>query len=372
MGPLVLTPADIPHLLAGLAILGTGGGGNPGWGRLILENDHRRGRAWNVITLDEVPDDATVVCAGMMGSVKAIESIGFANLLERWETDFPLLTVVKAMEGLLGRRIDALVPFEAGGLNSPVVLTLGARLGIPVIDGDALGRSAPETQMTSWHGHGVEITPMPLADSVGDIVIVTRAAEPASVDEIGRVVLARGGHLGANAHHPMTGARLKATTIPGTFSRALELGRAVAGSADPVRAVAATLGAAHLFSGLVTSLAEEERQGFYFTTVRLDGSGLDAGRTARLIIKNETMALFRDERPIAIFPDAVLLVEPGTGRGIMSIELQAGMPIELLGAPAHPRLREAATATPQGRAAFSPERYGQPDLVYQPIEELRG
>jgi DUF917 family protein len=276
------------------------------------------------------------------------------------------------MEGLLGRPIDALVPFEAGGLNSPVVLTLGARLGIPVVDGDALGRSAPETQMTSWHGHGVEITPMPLADSIGDIVIVTRAAEPAFVDEIGRVVLARGGHLGANAHHPMTGARLKATTIPGTFSRALELGRAVAGSADPVGTVTTTLGAVHLFGGRVSSLAEEERQGFYFTTVHLDGSGPHAGGRARLIIKNETMALFRDDRPVAIFPDAILLVEPGTGRGIMSIELAPGMPVELLGVPAHPRLREAATTTAQGRAAFSPGRYGQPDLVYRPIEELRG
>ena len=120
-----------------------------------------------IIGLDEVPDDATVVCAGMMGSVKAIEAIGFAALLERWEEDFPLLTVVRAMEGLLGRRVDAVIPFEAGGLNSPVVLTLAARMGIAAIDADALGRSAPETHMTSWHGHGVAITPMPLADSDG-------------------------------------------------------------------------------------------------------------------------------------------------------------------------------------------------------------
>ena len=151
---------DIAPLLGGLAILGTGGGGNPDWGRQILENDVRRGRTWNVTTLDEIADQATIVCAGMMGSVKAIESIGFATLLERWEQDFPLLTVVRAMEGLLGRRIEAVVPFEAGGLNSPVVLTLAARMGIPCVDGDALGRSAPETHMTSWHGHGVEITPI--------------------------------------------------------------------------------------------------------------------------------------------------------------------------------------------------------------------
>jgi uncharacterized protein len=79
------------------------------------------------------------------------------------------------MEELLGRRIDAIVPFEAGGLNSPVVLTLAARMGIAAIDGDALGRSAPETQKASWYGHGVEVTPMPLADSYGNIVVVSKA-----------------------------------------------------------------------------------------------------------------------------------------------------------------------------------------------------
>ena len=256
-----LSAADIEPLLQGLAILGTGGGGNPDWGRQILENDVRRGRAWQVIDLDEVADDALVVCAGMMGSVKAIEAIGFAALLERWEDDFPLLTVVRAMEGLLGRRIDAVIPFEAGGLNSPVVLTLAARMGIPAVDADALGRSAPETHMTSWHGHGVAITPMPLADSEGNIVVVSQAATPTYVDEIGRMVISRGGHLGANCHHPMSGREARDYSVPGTFSAAAALGRAVGEAADPVAAAMAALGASQLFRGRVVGLSEEEHPG---------------------------------------------------------------------------------------------------------------
>jgi DUF917 family protein len=275
------------------------------------------------------------------------------------------------MEGMLGRRIDAVVPFEAGGLNSPVVLTLAARMGIPCVDGDALGRSAPETHMTSWHGHGVEITPMPLADSVGNIVIVQRAAEPTYVDEMGRIVLARGGHLGANCHHPMTGQQLKAFTVPGTFSRALALGRAVADAPDPVGAAADVLGAKRLFWGRVASLVEQERVGFYVTTAELEGSGPDAGTTAQLLIKNETMAFLRGGRPRVLFPDAVHVLDPASGRGIMSVELTPGTEVVLLAAAAHPRLREAATATQQGRAAFSPTRYGRPDLEYRPMEQLR-
>jgi DUF917 family protein len=188
---------------------------------------------------------------------------------------------------------------------------------------------------------------------------------------MGRIVLARGGHLGANCHHPMSGAQLKAFSVPGTFSRALELGRAVAASPDPLDAAAQVLGAGRLFHGRVASLTEEERVGFYVTAVELQGTGADAGETAQLLIKNETMAFLRGGRPVVLFPDAVYLLEPSTGRGIMSVELAQGMELALMAAPAHPRLREAATATPRGRAAFSPTRYGRPDLHYRPLDELQ-
>lgn len=375
MAEFALSRDDIQPLLEGLAILGTGGGGNPSWGRMILENDLARGRTWNIEPLESVPDDWTVVCGGIMGSVKALESIGFDKVLANWEQDFPLITVTRYMEKLLGRRIDAMVPFEAGGLNAPIVLTLAARMGIMAIDADALGRSAPETQMTSWHGHGVEITPMPLADSLGNIVVVSKAAEPTYVDEVGRWVISKGGYLGANNHHPMSGAEVKRTSVPGTFSRARALGQAIwaarAGGKDPVKIAAETLSARHLIFGGIESLKEEERMGFYFTTATLKGHGEDAGHTARLVIKNEAMLCFRDDRPVTIFPDPIYLLEPGTGRGFMSVELREGMDVVLLGSPAHPRLREAAMS-PAGRKAFSPTRFGQPDLTYRPIEELLG
>ncbi len=370
MGNFKLTSADVNPLLEGLGILGTGGGGNPAWGRMILENDVARGRTWNIVQLDQVPDDWTIVCGGIMGSVKALEAIGFDKVLEGWESDFPLEHVTRYMGELLGRKIDAMVPFEAGGLNSPVVLTLAARLGIAAIDGDALGRSAPETQMTSWHGHGIEVTPMPLADSYGNIVVVSRAREATYVDEVGRWVVTKGGNMGANNHHPMSGAQLKETTIPGTFSRSLALGKAVQAARvegrDPVAAVQQALNARRLIFGRVKSLEEEERMGFYFTIATMDGLGDDAGHTGRLVIKNEAMLFSLDGQPVTIFPDPIYLVEPRTGRGYMSVELKPGYDVVLLGAPAHPCL-QAAAVTPAGRKAMSPARFGHSDLIYKPM-----
>lgn len=373
MKTFTLTRKDIDPLLEGLAILGTGGGGNPEWGRMIMENDLNRGRSWRIVPLEAVPDDWTIVCGGIMGSVKALEEIGFDKVLEKWEASFPLVEVTRYMEKLLGRRIDAMVPFEAGGLNTPIVLTLGSRMEIAAIDADGSGRSAPETQMTSWHGHGVEITPMPLADSMGNIVVVSKASQPTYVDEVGRFVVTKGGYLGANNHHPMTGVQLKRTSVPGTFSKSLELGQAVQAArrsgGDPIDTVVETLGARRLIHGRIEAMREEERMGFYFTTVELNGLGSDAGHRARLVIKNEAMACFLDDQPVTLFPDPIYLLEPGTGRGFMSVELRQGMEVHVLGVAAHPRLREAAQ-TAAGRVAFSPERFGQTDLTYQPMEAL--
>ena len=134
---------------------------------------------------------------------------------------------------------------------------------------------------------------------------------------------------------------------------------------DPVAVAADVLGAERLFTGRVVALSEEEHPGFYVTGVDIAGEGPDAGAAARLIVKNETMALFIEGGLVAMFPDRVLLLDPSTGRGLMSVELAVGVELVLLGAPAHPRLRAAATGSAQGRAAFSPARYGRPDLAYQ-------
>jgi DUF917 family protein len=372
MSTLHLTPEDIQPLLEGLAIMGTGGGGSPTWGRMILEQDVRMGRQWTIVAPEDVPDDTTVVSGGIMGSVKALEAIGFENVLHDWETRFPLLDVTRAMSGLLGRRIDAVVPFEAGGLNTPVMLSLGARAGIPVVDGDALGRSAPETNMTSFIGHGINIPPMPLIDQHGNLVIVQEAISPTYPDEVGRFVVSKGGYMGANNHYPMTGAQLKQAVIPHTITQALELGRKVEAArtqgADPIAAVAEHFGGSHEFHGCVTALREEEHLGFYFTTVTLEGRGWSEGRQAELVIKNETMLYRLDGDIISMFPDMVVMLEPGTGRGVMSVELREGLELMLLAMPCHPRL-QAAAMSEVGRTALGPARFGHPDLVYQPMRK---
>lgn len=373
MSTYTLSLDHVSPLLEGLAILGTGGGGSPSWGKAILEHEFSSGRAPRIIPLEDIDDEATVVSGGMMGSVKALDDMEIDGVIEHWDHNFELLEAVRVMEGILGRRIDHVVPFEVGGLNTPVILALGARKGIPVIDGDALGRSAPETQMTSFIGYGVSLTPMPLVDYEGNVVIVQDAPDPAYADQLGRWVVTNGGGMGANSHYPMSGRQAKAAVVPGTISHALELGRTVLKARevgeDPVAAATEALGGVLLFSGSVARVEEEEKMGFYYTVVQLGGAGAHEGLSAQLVIKNETMLLSMEGSVRAIFPDMVCMLESGTGRGVMSVELAEGKDLSLVGVRCHARLREALQSE-EGVRAFSPVRYGYRDLQYRPIEEL--
>lgn len=362
---------DLEPLLEGVAILGTGGGGSPDWGRGIILNDFKRGREYTIIDPDEIEDDAVVVSGGIMGSVKTLDNVNLDELLERWEDNFELEVAFREMERELSKKIDYIVPFEMGGLNTPVILSLGARVGIPVIDGDALGRAAPETQMTSFIGHGISLTPMPLVDHAGNVVIVRKTINPVYPDQIGRFIVTRGGGLGANNHYPMSGRQLKNSVIPNTISKAIEIGRSVISarnnSEDPVDVFRKKVSGINIFYGKITEINQEEAEGFYFTKVKLTGQGKD-NSSCELIIKNETMTCWKNGELQIVFPDLLCMLDPKTGRGIMSIELKKNLEIKLVAVPCHDRLREGLKH-PAGKIAFSSKRYGQ-NIKYLPLEEL--
>ena len=53
---------------------------------------------------------------------------------------------LQALEAIFGRRADATMPIECGGINSTLPLVVGATLGIPVVDADGMGRAFPSSR----------------------------------------------------------------------------------------------------------------------------------------------------------------------------------------------------------------------------------
>jgi len=362
----------VDPLLEGLAIYGTGGGGSTEFGRKILQNDFNRGRSAEIVDPEEIENDAFVVSGGILGSVKEIDNISFDEVIARWEEGYELTEALHLIEEYFDERVDYLVPFELGGLNTPAILSLGAREDIPVVNGDALGRAAPATHMTSFFGHGVSITPMAMIDDGGDSVLISKTQDAKFPDQLGRWMVTRSHGMGANNHYPMTGKEFKSSVIPGTIKEALELGRLVvdARKADrsPVEAVVEEVeGNLLMRDGEVTEIEEEDKGGFLLKKVLVE----DKKDKVELFIKNEVMVCKKNGKTRCIFPDLALILDSETGRGLMSTELKEGKRLSLIATNCHPRLREASQ-TERGQIAFDPCEFGFDELVYEPLEQLEG
>jgi len=373
MSQYILMGGDIEPLLEGLTIFGTGGGGSPLFGKAIMENDFKKGRKYVLVDAQDIKDDALVVSGGIMGSVGAIDTMDMDSVVQHWEERFELAQALEVMEELLGKKVDYLVPFELGGLNTPVILSLGARAGIPVINGDGLGRAAPETQMTSFLGHGISLTPMPLVDDKGNVIIVKDSQNIFFPDQVGRWMITNAGGMGANNHYPMSGKQLKFSVVPGTVTKALKVGKAIINSQDKqeslVDVVSNSIGGHILFRGIVGEVKEEDRGGFLHKVVVVKGIGRYSNRRAKLIVKNEVMLCQVEKRIACIFPDLIIILSSKTGKAIMSSRLRKREDVSIIVAPCHSRLREALKSS-QGKSAFSPARFGYEDLEYSPLEQL--
>ncbi len=92
-----------------------------------------------------------------------------------------------------GCRITTLVCAEIGGYNSIEPLLVGARLGLPVIDADGMGRAFPEIQMYLPLIYGCRPWPSCVADNKGDVVSCSHVTDAKSLEGFFRIECIRMG-----------------------------------------------------------------------------------------------------------------------------------------------------------------------------------
>ena len=169
----------------GAAFLGAGGGGDPYIGRLIVQQEIRNDRAINIIELQDLEDDAFVLSAACMGAPMV--------MTEKLPSIRALQTALIEMEKQAGRKADAIIPLEVGGINSTVPLALAARTGLPVVNADGMGRAFPEIQMVTFGVYGCSIAPVIVTDEHGNVVSIKVTANKQGEDLARSVVVNMGG-----------------------------------------------------------------------------------------------------------------------------------------------------------------------------------
>ncbi|MGH8905672.1 MAG: DUF917 domain-containing protein [Egibacteraceae bacterium] len=345
--------SQLDDLAIGAAVLGTGGGGNPYLGALLAKRAIREHGPVQLVTVDEVPEDALVVASAGMGA----PTVGIEKLPRGDEPVRALL----ALQAYLGRPVTHTVSIEAGGSNSTTPFRVAAALGIPVVDADGMGRAFPEIQMVTATLYGVAATPMALADEKGNTAIID-TIDNHWAERFSRSLTIDMGCVAKIALYPQSGRQLRQAMIPGTISLAEELGRLIrttrAAHGDPIAAVLDRLRGRRLFDGTVVDVWRRTEGGFAKGQARIEG----AGSSMVVQFQNEHLVALRDGEVLACVPDLIIVLDAETGAPITTEELRYGLRVTVVAAGCDARWR-----TSQGLALVGPRAFGY-DLDYIPIE----
>ena len=353
-----LTEVDIEALAVGAAILGTGGGGNPYIGKLRCLQQLRSGREIGLIGLDELADDAWVCPIGGIGS----PIVGIEKLEEGNEG----VRALRALEAHCGHRIDALIAAEIGGGNAIEPLINGAITGIPVVDGDGMGRAFPEMQMTTFSIYGHASTPAALADERGNVVIFQHALSELWFERLARSAVVTMGGTAIGVEAPMRGAYVKHAAVPGTVTQAIRLGNLVLEAnrahRNPIPLICAAEHGVHLMDAKIVELKRHLRGGFAVGDIALEGIDAHAGTRAHVVFQNEFLSFERGGRVEVSVPDLIVILDVDTGHAITTEVLRYGQRVAVLALSCHPLLR-----TPQALAVVGPQAFGLDRVTFQPL-----
>ena len=355
-----VTDADLDAIEIGAAILGTGGGGNPYIGKLRCREQLKMGRRIPVIPLAELTDDALVVSLGGIGApVVGVEKI---------EEGEECLRALRAIEKELGVKVDALISAEIGGANSMEPMLTAAQAGLPVVDGDGMGRAFPEMQMCTWSIYGHREAPGAMADEKGNIVVIRDTPDDVWLERIARSVVVAMGAAAGLATQPMRGDFVKRAAVPNTITQALNLGRAVlqahSDNADPVQTVINQERGKLLMTAKIVDLQRHLKGGFAVGHIALEGFGDFAGNTGRIDLQNEFLVFRRNDVVEVCTPDLIVVLDSDTGLPITTEMLRYGQRIAVLGLPAHPLMR-----SPKALDVVGPAAFGYPEITFAPMED---
>lgn len=320
---------ELPDLARGAALLGSGGGGDPYVGRLMVEQALRAGGRVQVLSLDEVPDEALVISTAMMGAPTVMN--------EKIPAGTEGLHALRTLERHLGRSADATIPMECGGINSTLPLVVAAQGHLPVLDADGMGRAFPELQMETFGVYGVSGSPLAIANEHGDATIVL-AHDNRQMEWLARGITIRMGGAALIAEYAMDGRTARRVSIPGTLRLCVELGAAIRRAhqehRDPLPAIAGAVattgyrGPRLLFEGKVQDVLRRTTEGFTRGSASLQP--LNGGPPLDLRFQNEHLIAERDGEMLACVPDLICVLEAETAEPITTEALRYGQRVRIV------------------------------------------
>lgn len=351
---------EIEDIALGASLLGAGGGGDPYIGKLVAMGAVRECGAVTLLDPKEVPDDALIMPIAMMGAPTVLCEKGMGG------TEYQ--RIYDTVRRYFGREVYATMPMEAGGVNSMLPIAAAARLGLPLVDCDGMGRAFPELQMVTFTIGGVSATPMALTDEKGNSCIFETITNQWTEELARSVTMSCGGSVTV-ALYIMDGATLKKYAVHNIVTRSEQLGRAIRGvkncaeGVTPEESFLKFSEGYKLFKGKISDVLRTTNGKFNFGKIQLEGVGAYKGRRGEVVFQNENLCASVDGEILATAPDLICLVDTETFTPVTTDGLKYGKRVLVIGLKCYPLWR-----TPEGLELVGPRYFGI-DTDYIPLEE---
>lgn len=360
----------VDDLVRGATFLGTGGGGSPAQGRMLLRSELASGHTCGWVDKERIGDDAWTVCATFMGNRAPLTPEEERKKEELGLSEPPfannLVGAVHQLENYLGISAEAIVASELGGSNTPGALATGACLGIPVVDGDYAGRALPEIAQMTPCLLGQNILPVAAVDRWGNTAIIKEATSYQLTERMGKMLaMASFGNTGLA--FALRGSVMKSAIISGSLTRCYTIGRGIREAGEQseraVEAITDLCNGWLLYEGEVVRKEWKVLDGCYTGTHSVKGTGDFAGSLLRIWFKNENHLTWLDNKPYVASPDLVSQIDLQSYEPVPNHELREGQMIAVIGIRAHELYR-----SPKGISLTGPRHYDS-DFNYVPIED---
>ncbi len=367
-GEIHLDRTALEDILAGCAVLGCGGGGTYADGLARLAPELDSAKPFRLLPVSGLGDDEWVASPYGIGSLapqSEEDRARFAALPRAAEDN--VVASFRRLGRFIGRPLVAVVAGELGPWSTAAALSTAARLGIPLLDADRVGRATPEATQDSVVVAGLSTLPLAAVTPFGDSMILETVGANARIEDLLRALsVASAGDLGVT-DAALSGREIRRSgaLITGTISGARALGRAVresvAAGTDPVEALRAAGAGQLLFRGTVVDCPWRDEAGFLVGDVTIRGIGAFSGSDYRVHFKNENIVSWKDGAVSVLPPDLIAVVDSGTAVAIANPEFEPGRAVTVLGFPA-----PAIWRTPAGLRVFGPAHFGL-DEPYRPL-----
>ena len=354
---MLLDETTLPALARGCAILGAGGGGDTQTGLLAGLQAVGDFGPVPLVDLEDLPDDDLLMpCGGVGAPTVSIEKIESGDEGGRLR---------EGVEAFWGRSVVALMAAEIGGSNGLIPVLWAARMGLPVVDADGMGRAFPEIPQVAMEVAGISPNPAVMTDERGN-TIVFNGIDGDWMERMERASAVEFGGMAWSSEYQLTVAQAKdGAVVDHAVSLAIRIGTVVLEAEhDPVAALAREIDAAILVAGKVVDVERRTTKGFVRGSATIEGLGDDVGRTLRLEIQNENLVALEGERALATVPDIISVLDTESAEAVSTERLRYGQRVTVIAFPCHRIWR-----TQRGLELAGPRHFGY-DMDYVPVEEI--